>query len=55
MQKNHSDCSGLAQHALALGPSDHVESDPTEPGLLAQPVSTKTPHLPLSPLASSRL
>ena len=37
MQENHSDCSGVAQHALVLGPSDHVQSDPTEP---AQPVNT---------------
>ena len=37
MQKNNSDCSGVAQHALVLGPSDHVQSDPTEPTLLAQP------------------
>ena len=27
MQKNHSDCSGVAQHALVLGPSDHVRSE----------------------------
>ena len=40
MQKNHSDCSGVAQHALVLGPSDHVQSDPTEPALLDQPVNT---------------
>ena len=40
MQKNHSDCSGVAQHALVLGPSDHVQSDPTEPAFLAQPVNT---------------
>ena len=40
MQKNHSDCSGVAQHALVLGSSDHVLSDPTEPALLAQPVNT---------------
>ena len=40
MQENHSDCSGVAQHALVLGPSGHVQSDPTEPVLLAQPVST---------------
>ena len=40
MQKNHSDCSGVAQHALVLGSSDHVQSDPTEPVLLAQPVNT---------------
>ena len=32
MQQNHSDCSGLAQHALVLG--DHVQADPTE---FAQP------------------
>ena len=37
LQENHSDCSGVAQHALALGSSDHVQSDPTEP---AQPVDT---------------
>ena len=37
MQENHSDCSGVAQHALVLGPSGHVQSDPNEP---AQPVDT---------------
>ena len=37
MQKNHSDCPGVAQHALVLGSSDHVQSDPTEP---VQPVNT---------------
>ena len=37
LQENHSDCSGVAQHALVLGSSDHVQSDPTEP---AQPVDT---------------
>ena len=37
LQENHSDCSGVAQHALVLGSRDHVESDPTEP---AQPVDT---------------
>ena len=40
MQENHSDCSGVAQHALVLGPSDHVQSDPTEPVFLTQPVNT---------------
>ena len=40
MQENHSDCSGVAQHALVLGPSDHVQSDPTEPAFLAQSVNT---------------
>ena len=37
MQENHSDCSGVAQHALVLGPSGHVQSDSTEPG---QPANT---------------
>ena len=40
MQKNHSDCTGVAQYALVLRPSDHVQSDPTEPAPLAQPVNT---------------
>ena len=40
MQENHSDCSGVAQHALVLGPSGHVQSDPTEPTLSAKPVNT---------------
>ena len=40
MQKNHSDCSGVAQYALVLGPSVHVRSDPTEPAQSAQPVNT---------------
>ena len=35
MQENHSDCSGVAQYALVLEPSDHVQSDPTEPAYLA--------------------
>ena len=38
MQENHSDCSGVAQHALVLGPSDHVQPNPTEPAQSAQPV-----------------
>ena len=40
MQENHSDCSGVAQHALVLGSSDHVQSNPTEPTLSAKPVNT---------------
>ena len=31
MQQNNSDCTGLAQHALVLGPSGHVQPDPTVP------------------------
>ena len=40
MQKNHSDYSGVAQHALVLGPSGHVQSDSTEPAQSAQPANT---------------
>ena len=40
MKENHSDCSGVAQHALVLGPSDYVQSDPTESACLAQPCNT---------------
>ena len=40
LQENHSDCSGVAQHALVLGSIDHVQSDPTEPAQSAQPVDT---------------
>ena len=38
LQENHSNCSGVAQHALVLGSSDHVQSDPTEPAQSAKPV-----------------
>ena len=34
MQENHSDCSGVAQHSLVLGPSGHVQPNPTEPAQL---------------------
>ena len=36
MQQNNSDCAGLAQHALVLGPRGHVQSDPTVPTQPAQ-------------------
>ena len=36
MQQNNSDCSGLAQHALVLGPSGHLQPDPTLPAQPAQ-------------------
>ena len=29
MQENHSDCTGVVQHAMALGSSGHVQSDPS--------------------------
>ena len=37
MQENHSNCSRVAQHALVLGSSDHVKSDPIVPAPSAQP------------------
>ena len=40
MQENHSDCSGVAQHALLLGSSGHVQPNPTEPAQSAQPVDS---------------
>ena len=40
IQENHLDCSGVAQHTLGLGSSDHVQSNPTEPAQSAQPVDT---------------
>ena len=40
MRENHSDCSRVAQHALVLGSSDHVQSDPTEPTQPAKPANT---------------
>ena len=39
-QENHCDCSGVAQHALVLGPGDNVQPNPTEPAKSAQPVNT---------------
>ena len=35
--KNDSDCPGVAQHALVLGPSGTVQPDPIEPASSAQP------------------
>ena len=40
IQENHSDCPEVAQHALVLGSSDHVQPNPTEPGLPAEPAHT---------------
>ena len=40
MQENYSDCSGVAQHALVLGSSGHVQPNPSEPAQSVQPVDT---------------
>ena len=40
MQESHSDCSGVAQHALVLGSGGHVQPNPTEPAQSAQPVDS---------------
>ena len=40
VQETHSDCPGVAQHALVLGPSDHVQSGPSQPAQPAQAAHT---------------
>ena len=51
--ENHPDCSGVAQHALVLGPGDHVQSGPLSllnlPNLLTQPFN-QIPHRNLTNL-----
>ena len=37
MEENHSDCSWVAQHALVLGSSDHVQPNSSEPAQPTQP------------------
>ena len=53
MQQNHTDCTGVAQHALVLGSGDNVQSDPTvsaqptKPGFSAiQPDPAQKPVKP---------
>ena len=38
LQENYSDCTRVAQHALVLGSSDHVQPNPIDPDQSAQPV-----------------
>ena len=40
MQEAHSDCPGVAQHALVLGPGDHIQSGPSQPAQPGQAVNT---------------
>ena len=40
VQENHPDCSGVAQHALVLGPGDHVQSSPYQLAHPAQSVDS---------------
>ena len=40
MQRNCSDCLGVAKHALVLGPSCHFQSNPSEPAQSAQSVDS---------------
>ena len=40
IQENHSDCSGVAHHALVLGSSGYCHPNATEPAQSAQPVDT---------------
>ena len=46
MQENHSDFSGVAQHALVLGSSGHVQSNPSEPTLPVKPVTQPFNQIP---------
>ena len=36
MQQDHTGCTRVARHALVLGPSGHVQSDPIVPAQPAQ-------------------
>ena len=40
LQENHSDCSGVAQHALVLGSGSHFQSNPIEPTHPAKPIDS---------------
>ena len=40
VQEAHSDCPGVVQHALVLGPGDHVQSGPSQPAQSAQSIDT---------------
>ena len=40
LQETHSDCSGVAQHALDLGLGDHVQPGPSQPAQPAQSADT---------------
>ena len=40
VQETHSDCPGVAQHALVLELGDHVQSDPSQPAQPAQSADT---------------
>ena len=40
LQKNHYDCPGVAEHALVLGPGDHVQPNPTVAAQSAQPFNS---------------
>ena len=40
VQETHSDCPGVAQHALVLGLGDHVKSGPSQPAQPAQSADT---------------
>ena len=40
VQETHSDCPGVAQHALVFGPSEHVQPGPSQPTQPAQSANT---------------
>ena len=61
LQKTHSHCPGLAQHALVLGLGDHVQSSPSQPSKSAQLADSalqsdpsQKSHQPKSPCMAPR-
>ena len=40
LQEGHSNCPGVAQHALVLGPGDHVQSGPSQAAQSAKSIDT---------------
>ena len=61
LQKTHSHCPGMAQHALVLGLGDHVQSSPSQPSKSAQLADSalqsdpsQKSHQPKSPCMAPR-
>ena len=54
VQETHSDCPGVAQHALVLGLGEHVQSGPSQPAQPAQPADTALQSDPSQKSAKSK-
>ena len=44
VQQDHTDCTRMAQHALVLGFSDHVQSNPFVPAEPSQSADSARPY-----------